>query len=118
MERTTPLAFHQEAEGVLLVVGGAGGQARLPDWVVNLRSTPTGSVTLDRVRFDVISEELLDEERAQVWPRLVGVWPRIEVYRRRAGRVVPVFRLVRSDHPDPEFHRHPKDTGMPQGPPM
>ena len=97
-ERTTALAFHQEADGGLIVVGGANGQTRMPDWVHNLRANGEGAITVNRVRHTVHAEELIGQQRDRCWPTLVDRWPRIEVYERRAGRPVPVFRLVGSDH--------------------
>lgn len=99
VERTTPLAFHIDADGSLLVVGGAGGQVRVPDWVANLRANPAAAVTMDRHRFDVRAEELCGRERAAVCRSLVLVWPQIETYERRAGRDVPVYRLIKRSTP-------------------
>lgn len=94
IERSTTLAYHRDVDGSLLVVGGAGGQRRLPDWVANLRADPHAGVTIDRNRFGVTVAELGGEERRRVWQQLTAVWPRIEGYERRAGRPVPVFRLT------------------------
>lgn len=94
VERTTTLAHHEDADGSLLIVGGAGGQARIPDWVANLRAAPRAAVTLDRQRVEVTAHELVGEERREVWRQLTTVWPQIEAYERRAGRPVPVFRLT------------------------
>lgn len=91
-ERDTTLA-HTRIGEQLVVVGGAGGQRRLPDWVANLRARPAAAVTLAGDRFAVHAVELRGAERARLWPQLVQRWPRIEVYERRAGRAVPVFRL-------------------------
>lgn len=93
MERTTTLAYDHDEEGSLLVVGGAGGQVRIPDWVANLRAHPRAAVTVDRHRFEVTAHELEGEERRKVWQRLIAVWPQIEAYERRAARPIPVFRL-------------------------
>lgn len=95
--RTTPLAYHEDADGSLLVVGGAGGQARIPDWVTNLRARPTASVTLDKQRVAVVATELGGQDRSDVWQQLTVPWPRIDTYERRAGRLVPVFRLRRTN---------------------
>lgn len=91
--RSTPLAVHRDDDGSLLVVGGAGGQARTPDWVTNLRGEPAAEVTIGRRRASVRSEELVGAERAEVWVELMQIWPQIKDYERRAGRAVPVFRL-------------------------
>ena len=92
--RATPLAFHRSHDGALLIVGGAGGQARTPDWVANVRSTPNISVTVDREIVHADAEEVTGSERHAVWDELRVRWPRIDTYQKRAGREVPVFRLV------------------------
>lgn len=98
--RATPLAHHRDPDGSFLVVGGAAGQARIPDWVANLRTRPDqAEITVDRRRSPVRVEELDDHERNRIWPELRARWPRIETYRLRAGRDIPVFRFVPSGTP-------------------
>ena len=92
-ERSTVLAVHEDPDGSLLVVGGAGGQARTPDWVANLRADPVAEVTYRRRRSPAWAEELAGEQRDEAWRRLVVVWPRSDRYQHRAGRPVPVVRL-------------------------
>ena len=96
IERDTVLSY-VEVDGSMLVVGGAGGQSQIPDWVHNARAEPRAAVTVDRHRFHVRMVELDGDERSGVWADLVEVWPRIERYERRAGRLVPVFRLTPTD---------------------
>ena len=91
--RSTVLAVHEDPDGSLLVVGGAGGQARTPDWVANLRADPAVEVTYRRRRSPALAAELAGDERDDVWRRLAVVWPRIDRYQHRAGRPVPVVRL-------------------------
>jgi deazaflavin-dependent oxidoreductase (nitroreductase family) len=101
VERTTTLAYDRDEDGSLLIVGGSGGQVRIPDWVANLREHPRAAVTVNRERFEITAIELGGAERATVWQRLRAVWPQIETYERRAGRPVPVFRLTRTrEHDD------------------
>lgn len=90
--RATVVAYHR-LEGDLVVVGGAGGQRRVPDWVANLRADAHVHVVLDRRRTAMVAVELAGDERAAAWAELRQVWPRIERYERRAGRAVPVIRL-------------------------
>jgi hypothetical protein len=42
----------------------------------------------------VRATELAGPEREATWAELVRVWPRIATYERRAGRPLPVIRLV------------------------
>ncbi len=92
--RRSVLAVHEGPDGTLLVVGGAGGQARTPDWVLNLRADPDVEVTWRRRRVAVRAVELAGAERDEAWERLGAVWPRITTYERRAGHPVPVLRLT------------------------
>lgn len=100
--RLTPLAFAptRRPRHSFLVVGGAGGQARVPDWVANLRADARAAVTVDRERLAVRAVELEGDERDETWAVLRRRWPRIDTYERRAGRPVPVFLFeVVDDHP-------------------
>lgn len=92
-QRRTALAHLRLDDGDLLVVGGAGGQRRVPDWVANLRAEPRAVVVVDRVGRAVVARELEGDERARAWDLARRAWPRVDVYERRAGRPVPVFRL-------------------------
>ena len=96
--RSTTLAFHRLEDGSLVVVGGGGGQVRVPDWVANLRARPCAAVTADRRRVDVRAEELAGAARTEMWREVRAVWPQVDVYERRAGRDVPVFRLIPTGH--------------------
>ncbi len=91
LERSTTLAFVEDDAGSLFLVGGAGGQVRIPDWVTNLRSRPQANVTISRRRFDVTAKELAGLERTKVWQWLTPVWPQIDTYERRrpAGPSLP-----------------------------
>ncbi|HEV2768146.1 MAG TPA: nitroreductase/quinone reductase family protein [Acidimicrobiales bacterium] len=94
-KRSTTLAFKRLDDGTLLVVGGAGGQARVPDWVANLRANPQAVAWVDRAPLPVLAVEMTGADRQEAWRHLCEVWPRIDRYERRAGRRVPVFRLRR-----------------------
>jgi len=92
--RRTTLAYHRDRDGTLLVVGGAGGQTRIPDWVANLRADARAAVVVERERRAVFAAELTGTARAAVWGELLRTFPNIETYERRAGRPAPVFRLA------------------------
>lgn len=91
--RSTTPAYHRLDDGSLLIAGGAGGQSRVADWVLNLRANPKATVTVDRMRTPVCAFELEGRDRELGWRALRQVWPRIDGYQRRAGRTIPVFRL-------------------------
>lgn len=93
-QRESTLAYLPLDDGQLLVVGGAGGQTRLPDWVANLRANPDVTVTVNRERRPMHAAELDGAERATAWKLALAEWPRIALYEAKAGRRVPVIRLV------------------------
>jgi deazaflavin-dependent oxidoreductase (nitroreductase family) len=94
-QRESTLAYLPLDDGQLLVVGGAGGQPRLPDWVAaNLRANPEVTVTVNRERRLMHAAELDGAERATAWKSALAEWPRIASYESKAGRSVPVIRLV------------------------
>lgn len=92
-QRETTLAYERLDDGDLVIVGGAGGQKRVPDWVANARAHPRVGVVVDGVTRAMSATELFGSEREQVWQRVRQVWPRIATYEERAGHPVPVFRL-------------------------
>lgn len=91
--RRTTLAYQREADGSLLLVGGAGGQTRNPDWVANLRADPRVTITLHRRSLDTTVVELTGDEHAAAWDRARAQQRRVEAYERRAGHRIPIFRV-------------------------
>ena len=90
--RETPLACMPEAGG-WYVVGSNFGQEKHPAWTANLLAHPDAAVTFRRTRTDVRARLLDDDEKAEVWPRLLAVWPNYDKYVERSGRNLRVFRL-------------------------
>jgi deazaflavin-dependent oxidoreductase (nitroreductase family) len=93
-KRETTLAYLRLEDDHLLVVGGAGGQSRVPDWVANLRENPAVIVTVDRQTRPMEATELHGPERQVAWERASVEWPQIAKYEARAGRAVPVIQLA------------------------
>lgn len=96
-KRDTTLAYLPMADGSLLVVGGAAGQKRVPDWVANLRADGAVEVTIERTTRTVRATVLEGSEREVAWEVAVARWPRVQRYEARAGRPVPVIRLEPRD---------------------
>ena len=92
LPRETPLACLPEGDG-WYVVGSNFGQASHPAWTANLLAHPDAAVTVRGKRTEVRARLLDDDEKAEVWPRLVAVWPNYDRYVERSGRNLRVFRL-------------------------
>lgn len=93
--RSTPLATVPLGDD-LVVVGSNFGQASHPDWSANLIAHPDAQVSFKGDEFPVTAHLLSRQEKADVWPRLVEMWPLFDSYTERSGRDLRVFRLVRS----------------------
>jgi deazaflavin-dependent oxidoreductase (nitroreductase family) len=91
-KRTTPLATKPE-DGHWYVVGSNFGRDNHPGWTANLIANPDVEISFKAKDIPVRASLLTDEEKAELWPRLVKFWPNYDVYTERSGRALRVFRL-------------------------
>lgn len=91
--RRTTIAY-REVDGDVVVVGGAGGQTRPPDWVANLRANANVVVTRRRRSTPMIARVIEGGERQATWDRLEPDWPMMAKYQERAGYAIPVITLT------------------------
>jgi deazaflavin-dependent oxidoreductase (nitroreductase family) len=92
--RVAPLACLPEPDGGWVVVGSNFGRELHPAWTGNLLRHPEAEVSF-RGRATPVTARLLEgAERAEVWPRLLEIWPVYDTYAERAGRELRVFRLT------------------------
>jgi F420H(2)-dependent quinone reductase len=80
-------------EGRTFVVGSKGGAPEDPDWVRNLRTTPSATICIDRRVRSVTAFLASPEERALLWPRLIAVAPTYEAYQSATPREIPLVIL-------------------------
>jgi deazaflavin-dependent oxidoreductase (nitroreductase family) len=91
--REAPLAC-MPGDGGWYVVGSNFGRTHHPAWTGNLMANPEATVSFEGKEHQVDARLLTDEERVEVWPRLVAVWPAYDAYVARAGRDLRVFHLT------------------------
>ncbi len=94
--RDTPLAALPDGDA-FYVVGSNFGREGHPAWSANLLARPDVAVTHERRRIEVRARLLDADEKAEVWPRLVEMWPVYDRYVERSGRDLRVFRLEPAD---------------------
>jgi len=92
--RQAPLACLPEQDGAWVVVGSNFGREKHPAWTGNLIKNPDAEVSFRRRTVAVTARLLDDGERAEVWPRLLKVWPVYDRYMERVDRQLRVFRLT------------------------
>jgi deazaflavin-dependent oxidoreductase (nitroreductase family) len=75
------------------VVGSKGGAHDDPDWVLNLRQTPSATVYIKRRAKTANTRIATTEERAALWPKLTAFAPTYEGYQRGTRREIPLVIL-------------------------
>jgi deazaflavin-dependent oxidoreductase (nitroreductase family) len=88
--RRNGVIYFHDGEDAIIIASKLGAPEH-PAWFHNARANP--DVVLGGAPFR--AHEVDDEaERARLWQLADGVFPAYAVYRRRAGRTIPVLRLV------------------------
>src|SRR5437764_14442390 len=64
--RTTPVAYLTDRD-TMIIVGGAAGAAKHPDWWLNLQSHPEAQVQVGKRRLRVSATRALPEEQRRLW---------------------------------------------------
>ena len=91
-ERDAQLAY-TDLDGVVYVVASNFGGERHPAWSYNLQADPEAVMHLGAERIPVSAEQLGDEEKESVWPRLCDNISNYAKYRERTERNIKVYRL-------------------------
>ncbi len=94
-KRTTPLLYLRDGDRIA-VVASYGGRPSHPAWYLNLTANPPVEVQVGRERFAAIARTATPDERAQLWPRLVEMYPAYASYEQRTSREIPVVLLERT----------------------
>ena len=89
---TTPLLYMEDGAD-LVVVASQGGLPTNPQWFYNLREHPETRVRLRSERRPVRARVADADERAALWPRLVGMYADFAVYQQTTDREIPVVVL-------------------------
>lgn len=94
--RDVPLVY-VEAGGRYAVAAAYGGSDVNPAWWLNLQANPEASALLNGVTVKVTAAEATADQRAQLWPRLVTMYPYFAEYQQRTSREIPVVLLTPSN---------------------
>jgi deazaflavin-dependent oxidoreductase (nitroreductase family) len=93
LPRRTPLQY-ERVGGDQILVAAAGGAHEPPAWWRNLLSDPRATLQIgDRV-WQARAVVVAGQERRQLWPLVCEHNPRLEPVQRKAGRELPLIRLV------------------------
>ena len=94
-ERVSPLLYLRDGDR-LVIVASKGGTNKHPAWFHNLMANPDTLVELPREKRKVHARKATDEERAELWPRLVDMYGQYEDYQSYTDRKITLVVLERS----------------------
>jgi F420H(2)-dependent quinone reductase len=93
IRRTSPVMYHRDSEG-FMVVASKAGQPTNPAWFHNLMANPDTTIQVGSEVHAVHARVAGDEERARLWPEFVSFFPGYEFYARNAeNRTIPIVIL-------------------------
>jgi len=90
--RTTPLVYLQDDDRVVVVASQAGRRHH-PLWFRNIEADPAVTVQIRGERRAMRARTADAEERAVLWPRLVGLYSDYDSYQSWTDREIPVVLL-------------------------
>jgi deazaflavin-dependent oxidoreductase (nitroreductase family) len=92
-KQTSPMIYHEHGDAVAVVASKAG-QPTNPAWFHNLTANPDTTIQIGGDVRSVHARLATDEERDQLWPKLVATFPAFDIYQRNSkGRKLPVVIL-------------------------
>jgi F420H(2)-dependent quinone reductase len=94
-EHTTALVYMPDREN-FVVVASNGGQAKLPNWWLNVRKSKQARIEVGRKRLRVSVQEANGEERERLWSHIIAYRAGHESYQERTPYPLPVVIL----HPE------------------
>lgn len=89
-----PLIFGQSGQDYV-VVASKGGAPTHPAWYLNLEANPDVQVQVKADKFAARAHTANAEERARLWPLMVGIYGPYEEYQKKTDRQIPVVVLRR-----------------------
>ena len=90
--RVTPLIFHEEPAGYV-VVASNGGRPSLPFWYLNLVADSRCRIQVGDLHLQGTSKVLAGAERTAAWAHMVAIYPPYSTYQKAVAHLLPVVRL-------------------------
>jgi deazaflavin-dependent oxidoreductase (nitroreductase family) len=95
-ERANALIFEPDGADYL-IVASKGGAPQPPAWFLNLEADPDAvEVQVKGDRFKARPRIANDEEKPQMWQKMVAAWPDYDRYQEKTDRTIPIVVLERA----------------------
>lgn len=90
--RTTMLTTPLQEDGNYILVASKGGDSRHPEWYLNVVANPDIElVTTEGETVELTARTASDEEKAELWPRIVESYKGYAGYAKKTDRDIPVL---------------------------
>lgn len=91
--RTTPLAYLEDGERLILIASFGGADVH-PAWFLNLRESTRVEVKVGHGPAQKMrAREATPEERKHLWPRVTGMYAGYAKYQKKTAREIPLVIL-------------------------
>ncbi len=74
------------------LVASQGGMNKNPIWYNNIAANPNIEILVNGESKAYLATQISSEEKAQIWPHLLSLYPDFDEYQARTDRDIPVFR--------------------------
>lgn len=86
--------IHLPIEDDVLLVASQGGMDKNPVWYYNIVANPEIAVTVGGTTRRMTARQVSDDEKRELWPHLLSLYPDFDEYQARTDRNIPVFRCA------------------------
>ena len=78
----------------VLLVASQGGMNINPTWYHNIKATPQVDVLIGGELRKLTARQVSDDEKRDLWPHLLSLYPDFDEYQARTDRNIPVFECT------------------------
>jgi deazaflavin-dependent oxidoreductase (nitroreductase family) len=90
--RRTALIYGKHGSSYL-VVASKGGADDAPAWYLNLSANPEVQVQIGPEVFTAQARTATEDEKPELWSKMVDIWPAYDEYQTKTQRPIPVVVL-------------------------
>ena len=92
--RSTMLTTPLQIDDKVVIVASRGGDDRHPDWFLNLCANPQVEVEMGGSKRSMTAHIADDTEKADLWPKIIGLHANYAGYQKKTDRDIPVIVLT------------------------
>jgi F420H(2)-dependent quinone reductase len=92
--RSVPIACYPYRDSIVVSASNSGKENH-PAWYLNMQANPVVTVQLGKERYQAIAEDVAEEERADLWVKIVQMNKHQGEYLEKADRKIPLVWLRR-----------------------